>query len=61
MKTKIQVIEDESIVARDFRNMLLGLDYDVIGVITTAAEGVKVAKEKSPHLVLISIRISFLC
>ena len=29
-KIKILVVEDESIVARDIRNMLLGLGYEVL-------------------------------
>jgi len=56
-KTKILVVEDESIVARDIRNMLIGLGYEVIGVTPSASEAVKLAKTKKPHLVLMDIML----
>ncbi len=56
-KTKILVVEDESIVARDIRNMLLGLGYDVTAVISDAKEAVKSAKKEKPHLVLMDIML----
>ncbi len=56
-KTKILVVEDESIVARDIRNMLLGLGYDVSAVISDAQEAVKNAKKERPHLVLMDIML----
>lgn len=56
-KTKILVVEDESIVARDIRNMLLGLGYEVTAVIPDAKEAVKSAKKERPHLVLMDIML----
>jgi CheY-like chemotaxis protein len=56
-KTKILVVEDESIVARDIRNMLLGLGYEVTAVISDAIEAVKNAKKERPHLVLMDIML----
>jgi len=56
-KTKILVVEDESIVARDIRNMLLGLGYDVTAVISDAQEAVEKAKKEQPHLVLMDIML----
>ncbi|MGD8539091.1 MAG: HD domain-containing protein [Candidatus Aminicenantes bacterium] len=56
-KTNILVVEDESIVARDIRNMLLGLGYDVTAVISDAKEAVKSAKKEKPHLVLMDIML----
>lgn len=56
-KTKILVVEDESIVARDIRNMLLGLGYKVTSVISDAKEAVKRAKKEQPHLVLMDIML----
>jgi PAS domain S-box-containing protein/putative nucleotidyltransferase with HDIG domain len=57
-KTKILVVEDESIVARDIHNMLLGLGYEVTGVISSAQESVEKAEETSPHLVLMDIMLN---
>jgi len=56
-KTKILVVEDESIVARDIRNMLLGLDYEVCGVTASATDAVKAADETCPQLVLMDIML----
>ncbi|MGD9344406.1 MAG: HD domain-containing phosphohydrolase [Candidatus Aminicenantes bacterium] len=56
-KTKILVVEDESIVARDIRNMLLGLGYDVTAVISDAKEAVKTTQKEGPHLVLMDIML----
>lgn len=56
-KTKILVVEDESIVARDIRNMLIGLGYEVVGVTPSATESLKLAKTKKPHLVLMDIML----
>lgn len=54
---KILVVEDESIVARDIRNMLLGLGYEVTAVLSDAQEAVKTAQHKRPHLVLMDIML----
>ena len=51
------MVEDESIVARDIRNMLIGLGYEVVGVTPSATESVKLAKTKKPHLVLMDIML----
>jgi PAS domain S-box-containing protein/putative nucleotidyltransferase with HDIG domain len=56
-KTKILVVEDESIVARDIRNMLLGLGYEVTAVISGAKEAIKSVKKDRPHLVLMDIML----
>lgn len=56
-QTKILVVEDESIVARDIRNMLLGLGYDVCGVIPSADEAILKTQETMPNLVLIDVML----
>jgi CheY-like chemotaxis protein len=56
-QTKILVVEDESIVARDIRNMLLGLGYEVTAVVSDANEAVKSAKKERPHLALMDIML----
>lgn len=54
-KTKILIVEDESIVARDIRNMLVGLGYEVTAVVPGAAEAVRKAGETKPDLVLMDV------
>ncbi len=56
-KTKIMVVEDESIVARDIRNMLLGLGYEVTSVLSTAREAISSAEKNPPDLVLMDIML----
>jgi PAS domain S-box-containing protein len=56
-KTKILIVEDESIVARDIRNMLVGLGYEVTAVVAGAAAAVQKAKETKPHLVLMDVML----
>ncbi|MCK4263797.1 MAG: response regulator, partial [Candidatus Aminicenantes bacterium] len=56
-RTKILLVEDESIVARDIRNMLLGLGYKVSGVASTAREAVQKAEEMKPDIVLMDVML----
>ena len=56
-KTKILVVEDESIVARDIRNMLVGLGYEVTGVVAGAKAAVRKAQETMPEIVLMDVML----
>lgn len=56
-KTKILVVEDESIVARDIRNMLVGLGYEVTAVVPGAKTAVQKAQETAPDLVLMDVML----
>lgn len=55
--TKILVVEDECIVARDIRNMLLGLGYDVSAIVSTAQDAINEAQEIRPDLVLVDVML----
>ncbi len=57
LKTKILIVEDESIVARDIQNMLLTLGYEVAAVIPSASESIKKTKELKPDLVLMDVML----
>ncbi len=53
MKTiQILVVEDEQIVANDIKMILQRLGYVVSGMASSGEEGVKIAEEKLPDLVL---------
>ena len=54
-KTRILVVEDESIVAMDIRKTLQNLGYDVPYVVSTAKAAIQKAKEDEPDLVLMDI------
>ena len=56
-KTKILVVEDESIVARDIQNMLVGLGYEVTDVVPGAMAAIQKAQETSPDIVLMDVML----
>jgi len=56
-ESAILIVEDEIIVANDIRNMLLNLDYDIVGVSTTGKDAVNMAKKHRPSLVLMDIML----
>jgi PAS domain S-box-containing protein/putative nucleotidyltransferase with HDIG domain len=56
-RTKVLVVEDEIIVARDVCNMLQSLGYKAISVASSSEEAIKTAKKKSPHIVLMDIML----
>ena len=52
---RILVVEDESLVAKDIQNMLISLGYEVIDVVSTGEEAIRLAESTSPDLVLLDI------
>lgn len=56
-KKRILVVEDESIVGQDIRNMLLSLGYEVTSVVTTPEEAVQKAEKTRPDLVLMDVML----
>lgn len=56
-KTKILVVEDESIVARDLQYTLESLGYAVPAIVSTGEEAIEKAAEIQPDLVLMDIKL----
>ncbi len=56
-KTKILLVEDETVVARDIKNMLIRLGYDVLKVLATGEDTVEMAEKLHPALVLMDVRL----
>ncbi len=54
-KTKILVVEDERIVAKDIQNSLKMLGYDVPAIASSGEEAIEKAKEVRPDIVLMDI------
>jgi PAS domain S-box-containing protein len=54
-KIKILVVEDESLVAKDIQNMLRGLGYEVLDVLSTGEEAIASLGRFEPDLVLMDI------
>ena len=53
----IIIVEDESIVAMEIKNMLEGLRYSVLDVVTSGEKAVEKVGKKQPDLVLMDIRL----
>ncbi len=54
-KTKIMIVEDEAIVARDLSRQLTNLGYDVVATAYSGEEAVEKVREIYPDLVLMDI------
>ena len=56
-KVNILIVEDEGIVAKDIRNCLEKLGYNVVGIANNGIDALKLVEEKSPRLVLMDIML----
>ena len=56
-ETKILVVEDERITARNIQNQLKGLGYSVSVVASSGEEAIQKAEEMCPDLVLMDIKL----
>lgn len=56
-KSKILIVEDEIIIAREIEEQLQQLGYQVIGIAATGEEVIDLVKERSPDLILMDIVI----
>jgi len=54
---RILLVEDEAVVALDIRNRLKSLGYEVIGIVSSGEEAVKVVDELVPELILMDIML----
>jgi len=56
-KTKIQIVEDEDIVARDLKRRLEEMGYVVTAIVNTGAAAVEEARASRPGLILMDIML----
>ena len=56
-KTKIMIVEDESIIALDIKNSLSKLGYAITGVAASGDAALMKIKENRPNLVLMDIHL----
>ncbi len=56
-KSKILIVENESIVARDIQQQLLELGYNPVGHATSGESSILLAEQLSPDLVLMDIQL----
>ena len=58
LRTRVLIIEDESVIALDLARILRQLGHDVVGMAATKSEAVRLARAESPGLVLADIRLA---
>ncbi|MGL5508504.1 MAG: response regulator, partial [Microcoleaceae cyanobacterium] len=56
-KVKILIVEDESIIAEDLADSLSSKDYEVVGIAASGLKAIALAKEKTPHLILMDVML----
>ena len=56
-KARIAIVEDEALVAADLQQRLIGFGYDIVGVASTGAEALDLAKREHPDLMLLDIKL----
>jgi CheY-like chemotaxis protein len=57
-KRRILIVEDEAIIAADLQKQLQWLGYRIDGCARSGEEAVRLARQMSPHLVLMDIRLA---
>lgn len=58
LATEVLIIEDEPIIALDLQSIAEKMGHKVVGIARTRDEAVKLAREKSPRLVLADIQLA---
>jgi CheY-like chemotaxis protein len=56
-KKRILIVEDEMITAMDEQNCLESIGYEVIGIVASGEEAIKLAETERPDLVLMDITL----
>ena len=55
--TDVLIIEDEPIIAMDIEELVLGCGHRVVGVASSEAEAVEIARQHQPGLILADINL----
>ena len=56
-KTKVLIVEDESIVAKDIENSLNKLNYNIVGTASDANTAIELARKSTPDIILMDIML----
>lgn len=57
LKSKILIVEDESIIALDIKTSLLEAGYDVVAIAVSGEDAIAFTAEHEPNLILMDIRL----
>jgi CheY-like chemotaxis protein len=55
LNSKILIVENERIVAKDIKQLLENLGYEVVGISSTGEDALKKTRETNPDLILMDI------
>jgi CheY-like chemotaxis protein len=58
LNSKILIVEDEGIVARDIKNRLETMGYDVVGISGNGKDAINITVEQTPDLILMDIMLT---
>ena len=56
-KTKVLIVEDESIVAKDIENSLNKMHYNIVGIASDANNAIELVKKSDPDIILMDIML----
>lgn len=56
-KTKILIVEDESIIAEDIADSLESIGYAIVGIVSSGEEAIAISSELQPDIVLMDIML----
>ncbi|MGD1807647.1 two-component system response regulator [Dapis sp. BLCC M126] len=56
-KSKIMIVEDESIIAEDLADSLKTMGYEVVDIVSSGEEAILIAAEKQPNLILMDVML----
>ncbi|MGD1713554.1 putative bifunctional diguanylate cyclase/phosphodiesterase [Dapis sp. BLCC M172] len=56
-KSKIMIVEDESIIAEDLADSLRTMGYTVVDIVSSGEEAILMAAEKQPNLILMDVML----
>lgn len=57
MKSKILIVEDESIIALNIKEVLLDFNYEIIGIAPNSEKALRLISTKTPDLILMDITL----
>ena len=57
LKTKVLIVEDETIVALDIKRAIQNLGFEVTNTVTTFEEAIACVKENTPDIILMDINL----
>jgi len=57
LKIKVLIVEDEPLIAEDIKEILLQVNYDVIGIAYNKSQALSILKTNSPDIALLDINL----